>query len=559
MVVIKSFHPPLQIPEVDLWQLVFERKDRAFPEDKEIYIDPDTRRSYTWAQARSTALEFGKGLKSQWGFKKGDVLGFFSPNSIDYPAVFFGVHWAGGACSTANPTYTAKELAYQMKDSGVAGIVTQVPMLPTVLEAAKTIGLSEDRIILLGDARDPTGKFKHFTEIRGSSGLLGLSLRPRIDPKKDTAFLVYSSGTTGLPKGVMLTHYNIASNLVQLGHCDVFNGIYHSGGIDGKGDKQIAVLPFFHVYGLTCIALQSIFTGLQVVVLPKFDLDKFCQAIQDFGVTFAAIPPPVVLALAKHPSVSKYDLSSIKWVNSGAAPLGRALVEQVWARLSIPVMQGYGLSETAPAVTKGHIADWKRFNGSCGKLLPNVEAKIVDVETRVERGPGDGDGELWFRGPNVFPGYWNRPELQKDTFSEDGFFKTGDIGYVDKKGNFYITDRLKELIKYKGFQVAPAELESVLLGHDEVADACVVPAHDKVRETEVPRAYVVLRPNVPRDEAKAAELIVWVEGRVAQHKRLRGGVRFVDEVPKNASGKLLRRVLKEEARREDQRAEGPKL
>lgn len=176
------------------------------------------------------------------------MLGFFSPNSIDYPAVFFGVHWAGGACSTANPTYTAKELAYQMKDSGVAGIVTQVPMLPTVLEAAKTIGLSEDRIILLGDARDPTGKFKHFTEIRGSSGLLGLSLRPRIDPKKDTAFLVYSSGTTGLPKGVMLTHYNIASNLVQLGHCDVFNGIYHSGGIDGKGDKQIAVLPFFHVY-----------------------------------------------------------------------------------------------------------------------------------------------------------------------------------------------------------------------------------------------------------------------------------------------------------------------
>ncbi|KAF3056424.1 putative 4-coumarate-CoA ligase 1 [Daldinia childiae] len=559
MVVIKSFHPPLQIPEVDLWQLVFERKDRAFPEDKEIYIDPDTRRSYTWAQARSTALEFGKGLKSQWGFKKGDVLGFFSPNSVDYPAVFFGVHWAGGACSTANPTYTAKELAYQMKDSGVAGIVTQVPMLPTVLEAAKTIGLSEDRIILLGDARDPTGKFKHFSEIRGSSGLLGLSLRPRIDPKKDTAFLVYSSGTTGLPKGVMLTHYNIASNLLQLRHCDIFNGIYHAGGIDGKGDKQIAVLPFFHVYGLTCIALQSIFMGLQVVVLPKFDLDKFCQAIQDFGVTFAAIPPPVVLALAKHPSVSKYDLSSIKWMNSGAAPLGRELVEQVWARLSIPVMQGYGLSETAPTLTKGHIADWKRFNGSCGKLLPNVEAKIVDVETRVEKGPGEGEGELWFRGPNVFPGYWNRPELHKDTFSDDGFFKTGDIGYVDKKGNFYITDRLKELIKYKGFQVAPAELESVLLGHDEVADACVVPAHDKVRETEVPRAYVVLRPNVPRDEAKAAELIVWVEGRVAQHKRLRGGVRFVDEVPKNASGKLLRRVLKEEARKEDQRAEGPKL
>ncbi|KAI2640413.1 acetyl-CoA synthetase-like protein [Hypomontagnella submonticulosa] len=559
MVVIKSFHEPLQIPDLDLWQLVFERKDRPFPGDKEIYIDPDTRRSYTWAQVKSTAQEFGKGLKSQWGFKKGDALGFFSPNSIDYAPVFFGVHWAGGACSTANPTYTAKELAFQMKDSKVVGIVTQVPMLPTVLEAAKTIGLPEDRIILLGDGRDPTGKFKHFTEIRATS-LLGIpTLRPRLDAKKDTAFLVYSSGTTGLPKGVMLTHYNIVANLVQLGHCDVFNGLYHSGGPDGKGDKQVAVLPFFHVYGLTCIALQSIFMGIQVVVLPKFDLDKFCKVIQDFGVTFAAIPPPVVLALAKHPSVSKYDLSSMKWMNSGAAPLGRELVEQVWARLTIPVMQGYGLSETAPGLTKMNIADWKRFNGSCGKLLPNVEAKVVNVDTGKEIAPGEGEGELWFRGPNIFPGYLNRPELQKDTFSEDGFFKTGDIGYCDKKGNFYITDRLKELIKYKGFQVPPAELESVLLGHDEIADACVVPAHDRQRETEVPRAYVVLRPGVPRNEAKAAEIIEWVEKRVAQHKRLRGGVRFVDEVPKNASGKLLRRVLKERARLEDRRDEGAKL
>lgn len=283
MVVIKSFHEPLQIPDLDLWQLVFERKDRPFPGDKgklifslnyflclnmrignsntdlEIYIDPDTRRSYTWAQVKSTAQEFGKGLKSQWGFKKGDALGFFSPNSIDYAPVFFGVHWAGGACSTANPTYTAKELAFQMKDSKVVGIVTQVPMLPTVLEAAKTIGLPEDRIILLGDGRDPTGKFKHFTEIRATS-LLGIpTLRPRLDAKKDTAFLVYSSGTTGLPKGVMLTHYNIVANLVQLGHCDVFNGLYHSGGPDGKGDKQVAVLPFFHVYVSDITARRSRF------------------------------------------------------------------------------------------------------------------------------------------------------------------------------------------------------------------------------------------------------------------------------------------------------------
>lgn len=197
---------------------------------------------------KNTAVEFGKGLKSQWGFKKGDVLGFFSPNSIDYALVFFGVLWAGGACSTANPNYTTKELAFQMKDSKVAGIVTQAAMLPAVLEAAKVIGLPEDRIILLGDERDPKGKFKHFTEIRYSSVLGIPSLRPRIDPKKDLSFLVYSSGTTGLPKGVMLTHSNIVSNLMQLEHMEKLNGLYHSGGPDGKGDRQIAILPFFHIY-----------------------------------------------------------------------------------------------------------------------------------------------------------------------------------------------------------------------------------------------------------------------------------------------------------------------
>ncbi|RYC60702.1 hypothetical protein CHU98_g5500 [Xylaria longipes] len=523
----------------------------------EIYIDAGTKRSYTWLQVKNTAIEFGRGLRSQWGFKKGDVLGFFTPNSVDYAPVFFGVHYVGGAASTANPTYTAKELAFQMKDSAAKGIVTQLPMLPLVREAARIIGLPEDRIILLGDGRDPTGKVKHFTEIK-PTGLLGTfnSGPARVDPKKDVAFLVYSSGTTGLPKGVQLTHYNIIANIAQLDYVDRFNGLYHANGLDGQGDKQLAILPFFHVYGLTCIALSGIRVGYPVIILPKFEIEKACQAIQEFGITFASIPPPVVLALAKHPAVSKYDLSTVKFLNSGAAPLGRDLVEMVWDRLTIPIMQGYGLSETSPTLTKGVICDWKRYNGSAGKLLPNIEAKIVDLEGKEL--PTGQEGELWVKGPNVFPGYLNRPELQKDTFSADGYFKTGDIGYFDDKGNLYITDRLKELIKYKGFQVAPAELEGILQGHSDVADACVIPAHDRERETEVPRAYLVLKPGVPRDDAKAQEIITWLDGRVAEHKKLRGGVRFIDEIPKNASGKLLRRVLKEQARAED-RANGAKL
>ncbi|KAI5927794.1 hypothetical protein F4810DRAFT_649467 [Camillea tinctor] len=567
--VIKSLHADLDIPNLDLWEFIFERKDRPFPDDKELYIDAENpTRAYTLAQVRDLASAFGAGLRARWGFSKGDVLGFCSPNTVDYAPAFFGVHWAGGTATTANPAYTAGELAFQLRDAGAKGVVTQLPFLPLVREAAREAGLPADHVVLIGEQRDPERRVPHFTELVDREG--ARRGRPvRVDAKKDLAFLVYSSGTTGLPKGVMLTHYNMVSNLLQLAHIEKLNGLYHSGGQDGKGDKQLAILPFFHVYGLTCIALASVYLGVQAIILPKFDLERACAAIQKYGITFAAVPPPVVLSLAKSPLVSRYDLSSIKFLNSGAAPLGPELIDQVWKRLTIPVMQGYGLSETSPTLTKGVICDWARTSGSAGKLVPNVVAKLVDVATGEElqgaTGP-DREGELWVKGPNVFPGYLNRPDLAADTFSKDGFFKTGDIGYIDDKGNLYITDRLKELIKYKGFQVAPAELEGLLLGHPDIADACVISAHDRVRETEVPRAYIVLKDEVKKaisdkqkEEAKAREIVDWLATRVANHKQLRGGVRFIDQVPKNASGKLLRRVLRDQAKKEDARAEGPKL
>lgn len=213
----------------------------------ELFIDGETRASYTYAQLKSTALEFGKGLKSQWQWKKGDTLGIFSPNTIDYAPAIFGTLWAGGVASTANPTYTVKELAFQMKDSNAKAILTQVPMLAAAREAAKLVGIPEDRIILMGADRDPSGRFKHFTEIR-STGLLGFHSQTRVEPSKDLAFLVYSSGTTGLPKGVMLTHGNIVANVMQFSAAERRSGLHCMGGLDRKGDKQLAVLPFFHVY-----------------------------------------------------------------------------------------------------------------------------------------------------------------------------------------------------------------------------------------------------------------------------------------------------------------------
>lgn len=294
-------------------------------------------------------------------------------------------------------------------------------------------------------------------------------------------------------------------------------------------------------------------TGSPCYVLPKWDLPQALSLIQRHRLTFIYVPPPIVLALGKQPIVDDYDLSSLRWINSGAAPVSRELVLAVWDRLKVGVKQGYGLSETSPTTHTQFSDEWFRFQGSVGRLYPGMMAKIVDPDGNEV--PDGESGELLLKGPNVFGGYWNRPDLQADTFDTDGWFKTGDVVRVDSHGNFYITDRIKELIKYKGFQVPPAELEEALHGHPKVADACIVSAWDKEQETEVPRAYIVPTTGNEPSEELAKEIATWLNDRVAPPKRLRGGVRFIDVIPKSQSGKILRRVLKEQAKKED---EGPK-
>lgn len=243
----ESLYPRLEIPRVDIWAFLFERNDRPFPDDKIIYRDADTDRSYTYAQVKSTAIEFGKGLKSEWEWRKGDVLALFTPNCIDTPAIIWGCHWAGGVVSPANPGYTAAELAFQLKDAGATALVTQKPFLAVAQKAAKHAGIPDDRIILIGDERDEPRRFKHFTSIRNVAGT-NRYRRTKLDPKKDLAFLVYSSGTTGHPKGVMLSHENIVSNILMLKAGEGGN-VSWNGGKDGKGDNILAFLPFFHIYG----------------------------------------------------------------------------------------------------------------------------------------------------------------------------------------------------------------------------------------------------------------------------------------------------------------------
>lgn len=288
-----------------------------------------------------------------------------------------------------------------------------------------------------------------------------------------------------------------------------------------------------------------------LVVMPRFDLEDFCRFIQDLKVTFAYVVPPVVLLLAKSPVVSKYDLSSIRMMNSGAAPLTKELVESLYERLKIPVKQGYGLSETSPTT---HTQPWEEWNttiGSVGTLLPYQTAKYVNEEGQEV--PAGQVGELWIKGPNVFKGYWNNPEGTAHAKTEDGYFKTGDVGYQDENGHFYITDRVKELIKYKGFQVPPAELEGYLAANPNINDVAVIGIYDKEQATELPRAYVVPAAGYGRGEKEAKEIVEWLNAKVANHKKLRGGVRFVDEIPKSVSGKILRRVLKQQALEEEKK------
>ncbi|KAB8222228.1 hypothetical protein BDV33DRAFT_201722 [Aspergillus novoparasiticus] len=549
---VSSQYPPVDIPDVDLWTFLFERKDRSFPDDNIIYQDADTQRFYTYKTLKDAALAFGQGLKAIYDWRKGDVLALFTPNSIDTPVVMWGAHWAGGVVSPANPAYTTEELAFQLKNSGAKAVITQVPQLTVVREAAKQANIPEDRIILIGDKRDPEARLKHFTSIRNISGATRYR-KTKINPDKDLSFLVYSSGTTGVPKGVMLSHRNIVANSLQLAAGEAGH-LTWNGGADGKGDRVLAFLPFFHIYGLTCLVHQTLYQGYQLVVMERFDIEKWCAHVQNYRITFSYVVPPVVLLLSKHPIVDKYDLSSLRMMNSGAAPLTHELVEAVYARIKCGIKQGYGLSETSPTTHTQPWEEWRTSIGSVGKLLPNMEAKYMTMpeDESEPREVSVGEvGELYLKGPNIFQGYHNNPAATADCLT-DGWFRTGDVGYQDKNGNFYITDRVKELIKYKGFQVAPAELEGILVDHEAIDDVAVIGIESEAHGTEVPLAFVVRsaksKASGASAEQEAANIIKWLDGKVAYHKRLRGGVRFVDAIPKSVSGKILRRVLKAQAK-----------
>jgi acyl-CoA synthetase (AMP-forming)/AMP-acid ligase II len=511
----RSSHTELEIPATDVTSFVLgEAPARG---SKPALIDGPSGRVLTYEDLARSVRALAAGLAAR-GFGKGDTLAIYMPNLPEYAIAFHGVAAAGGRATTVNPLYTAGELAHQLRDSGARAMVTVPPFLDAAKEAASEAGT--DEIYVVGEADSATPFAELLADPDGAPEV-------EIDPETDLAVLPYSSGTTGLPKGVMLTHRNLVANVLQT----------QAGFPVHADDTVIGVLPFFHIYGQTVIMNQGLWAGATIVTMPRFDLEQFLDLLERHRVTQAYVVPPIALALAKHPAVEGRDLSALRAIMSGAAPLGAELTQQVASRVACKVIQGYGLTETSP-VTHTMPAEGENRPGTIGTALPHTECRIVDPSSGEDVVDGE-SGELWIRGPQVMTGYLNNPEATAATIDADGWLHTGDIAVSDSDGYFTIVDRLKELIKYKGYQVPPAELEGLLLGHPGVADVAVIGVPDE-EAGELPKAFVVPAESSVDDD----ELMAWVAERVAPHKRIRL-VESVEEIPKSPSGKILRRKLKE--------------
>ncbi|MBS1674612.1 MAG: AMP-binding protein [Actinobacteria bacterium] len=521
---VRSTFPDAHIPEVSIYDYLFG-DITADDLDRVALVDGASGAETTYRQLVGQIDLFAGALAAR-GISVGDAVAVLCPNVPAFATVFHGILRAGATATTINVLYTAEEIANQLRDASAYWLVTVSPLLAQAKAAAAELGLPDDQVIVLDGAeghpslRDLLGEGHHAPVIS-------------FDPATHVAVLPYSSGTTGRPKGVMLTHRNLVANVQQATEYSI--PVNHD-------DRILAVLPFFHIYGMTVLLNLAFRTRARLYTMPKFDLLEFLRITQEHRLTWLFIAPPIAVALAKHPIVEQYDLSSVVCVFSGAAPLDGALAHAVAARLGCDVRQGYGMTETSPAT---HTIPLDRPDidlSSIGLLVPSTEGRLVAEDGSDIPIPADGvsePGELCIRGPQVMKGYLNRPDATAEMIDADGWLHTGDVATQTAEGVFRIVDRLKELIKYKGYQVAPAVLEAVLLEHPLIADAAVIGAPDEDGQ-EVPKAFVVLQSGAELDADGVKE---FVASRVAPHEKVRL-VEFIDVVPKSSSGKILRKDLR---------------
>ncbi len=523
--VIRSPQADVEIPDVSLYDFLFADLTGA-DLDRVALIDGPSGDKTTYGTLRAH-VDAVAGAIAARGLEPGDVVALHSPNVPAFVSVFHGLLRAGVTVTTVNALASGTEVGKQLIASGAKALITVSPLLAQATAGAKAAGLGADDVVVLDGAQGHANLRDLLT-----SGAPAPDVT--FDPATHLAVLPYSSGTTGLPKGVMLTHRNLVANVLQ---AEPYIPLTND-------DVIPAVLPFFHIYGITALMNGGLYQRSALLTMPRFDLEEYLGIITKHRATVLFVAPPIALALAKHPLALQADLSSVRLLNSGAAPFDAQLAAAVVQRMPhAHVGQGYGMSELSPI---SHIIPTGRSDispGSIGLLVPNMQAKIVDPATGEEiEQPTEGTsapGELMCAGPNVMVGYLDNEQETRDTITADGFLHTGDIVTVDADGVFTVVDRLKELIKYKGYQVPPAELEALLVAHPQIADAAVVGVPDGAGE-ELPKAFVVLADGA---ELSADDVMEYVAAKVAPYKKIRL-VEFTHAIPKSAAGKILRKDLK---------------
>ncbi|KAI0772846.1 amp dependent CoA ligase [Trametes elegans] len=552
--------PLPHIPDdVTIPQLILDAHHPARPVLKKAQpwlIDELTGREVSSDELRARTFGLANSLKLRYNIGEDDVVCIFGPNHIDYPVAIWAVHRLGAIVTGANPAYTADELLYQLTATKARVLITHAGSLPIALQAARKAGLPADRVVVFDAVLGASNATVHALVDEGLEHTQQF-VEPRLKPgegKRKLAFLSFSSGTTGRPKAVMIPHYSVLANVVQLAHYTQAKNEsrpfdlqrHHPGG------KVLAVLPFYHIYGLVVVLHFNLFIGTSLVVVQKFNFEQFLDSIQRYRITNLCLVPPMVVLLCKHPAVKKYDLSSVRMLMSGAAPLSSELTNQLAALLpDCWIGQAYGMTETCTAVTFPQVDRRLGSLGSGGVLVPGCRARVLRPDGSLAA-PGE-PGELVITGPSMALGYMNNPEATAETF-KDGWVVTGDEVYFNERKEIFVVDRIKELIKVRGYQVPPAELEGHLLDHPDVGDVCVVGIPDEY-SGELPLAFVVpsgdaqarLKADPKAEHAVRKAIMKHVSDHKTNYKHL-ASVEFVDVIPKNPSGKLLRRFLRERAK-----------
>lgn len=499
--------------------------------DRIIYTYSENDQKITFKQHRKLVPRVAALFETKYNIKQKDVILIFGLNHFFLPAVHHGAISLGAIISPANIMYSSEELAYQLKMTKPKLLIVLDAAKNTATEAAGLAELSDFTVVTYSEL------FEILDELLSARRALERHPIP-LDGKRAHAYYCFSSGTSGMPKGVITTHNNIMANVIQVA--------MSSTRISGAGNSFALVLPMSHIYALNEGIWSAAYTGTTTCIFPKFDLESFVATTCKRKLTALFLVPPIVLALGKLPILDKYPEFNecVKYIVTGAAPISKDTISLLNKKCpKISIVQGYGLTETTPMTHGGVDVPSEIYDtNSIGYLVPGAEAKLVDPESGNEVTEFGKPGELWLRGPMVMAGYLNNKEATDACMTSDGFFKTGDVATVAKDHQYYIVDRIKELIKSNGHQVAPAELESELLSHPNVIDAAVIGVYNEHKTSEMPRAYLVLQ--------KGTDLkgvINWFNRRVAKHKRLWGGAVSIAQIPKSPSGKISRKELRSRA------------